>query len=91
MRFLQSKLQFVHHLSSTTLHEKLLCGDPRFALSYIKENGQTDEEEYPYAGYQRTCEYSSDEKVATISEANTIMTNRNETLMRDIVASIGPV
>jgi cathepsin L len=66
-------------------------GDPRFALNYVKDNGQTDEDEYPYAGYQRTCEYTSAEKIATISEANTIMTNGNETQLRDIVASVGPV
>jgi C1A family cysteine protease len=57
-------------------------GDPRFALSYVKDNGQTDEEEYPYSGYERTCEYSPKEKIASISEVNTIMTNGNETLMR---------
>lgn len=57
-------------------------GDPRFALMYVKDNGQTDEEEYPYAGYQRSCEYSKDEKIASIKEANWVMTNGNETLMR---------
>ena len=57
-------------------------GDPRFALFYVRDNGQTDEDEYPYSGYQRTCDYSPSDKVAGISDVNVIMTNGNETLMR---------
>lgn len=57
-------------------------GWPEFALDYVKAHGVTDEEEYPYEGYQRTCEYSSSEKIGTITGVHNIPTRGNETWLR---------
>lgn len=60
-------------------------------MKYIKENGITDEAEYPYDGYEGTCEYSPDQSIGSISEVHNIPTRGNETWMKNIVGSVGPV
>jgi C1A family cysteine protease len=57
-------------------------GWPEYALDYVKIHGITDEEEYPYEAYQRTCEYNPSEKVGTITGVHNIPTRGNETWMR---------
>jgi cathepsin L len=57
-------------------------GWPEYALDYVKANGMTDEEEYPYVAYQRTCEYTPSEKVGIITGVHNIPTRGNETWMR---------
>jgi C1A family cysteine protease len=57
-------------------------GWPEYALDYVKTNGMTDEEEYPYVAYERTCEYAPSEKVGTITGVHNIPTRGNETWMR---------
>jgi xylem cysteine proteinase len=57
-------------------------GWPEYALDYVKNNGITDEEEYPYVAYERTCEYRPSEKVGTITGVHNIPTRGNETWLR---------
>lgn len=57
-------------------------GWPEYALDYVKSSGMTDEEEYPYVAYERTCEYRPSEKVGTITGVHNIPTRGNETWMR---------
>lgn len=62
------------------------------ALEYAQENGVTDMDEYPYVAYQGDCEYDqSSMQVGSISKVYQVYTNGNETMMRDIVGSVGPV
>ena len=66
-------------------------GNVPLALEYVKKKGMTSEEQYPYKDYQSKCEYSSAEKVVSVSKYYYVQTNGNETLMRDVVGSVGPV
>lgn len=66
-------------------------GWPGYALEYVRDNGITDEEEYPYVQYDRTCDYNPADKVGSISEVYNVPTRGNETWMKDIVGNVGPV
>jgi C1A family cysteine protease len=57
-------------------------GWPEYALDYVKIHGIADEEDYPYDGYQRTCEFTPNEKVGTITGVHNIPTRGNETWLR---------
>lgn len=57
-------------------------GWPEYALDYIKANGVTDEEDYPYKAYEGTCEYTPAIEVATVSNVYNIPTRGNETWMK---------
>lgn len=66
-------------------------GWPEYALNYVKDNGITDEDEYPYVGYERTCEYTDNDKIGVVSEVFNIPTRGNETWLKNIVGTVGPV
>jgi C1A family cysteine protease len=42
-------------------------GGPTSALAYVKENGLTDEDQYPYKHEEGKCQYKSDTKVGSIN------------------------
>lgn len=63
------------------------CGGgwPEYSLQYVKQYGMTDEQRYPYYGYQRSCEYYQNEAIAVpglIQNVYNIPTNGNETWLR---------
>ena len=66
-------------------------GWPENSLDYVRMYGMASENEYPYKGYQSQCDYSNEEKVATVSQVFNIPTRGNETWLKDIVGSVGPV
>ena len=57
-------------------------GNPYHALQYIKENGITSASEYPYTNSENSCNYKSNQQIATIKEAQRVFTVGNETLLR---------
>lgn len=54
-------------------------GWPPYALDYVKQNGIASDDDYPYYGYERTCEYEKNEEAATIEDVYNVPTNGNET------------
>lgn len=64
-------------------HETYGCsgGLPPFALDYVRKNGIASDDEYPYYGYERTCEYNKTQSVANIKDVFNVPTNGNETWM----------
>lgn len=58
-------------------------GNALVALKWVKENGVTTETDYPYMGYDGTCEYARDNKISvTINDLFHIKTHGNETWLR---------
>lgn len=57
-------------------------GWPEYALDYVKENGITDKTTYPYEEHKGTCEYTSSERIGTVSEVFNIPTRGNETWLK---------
>lgn len=57
-------------------------GWPVYALDYIKENGITEEDYYPYVGENKECDYHRDMSVEdkVINQTFFIWTNGNNTL-----------
>jgi len=75
-------------------------GWPKYALDYVKANGIAADVKYPYKGVEQICNYTTNESIGYISpKQNLTMFNKtynvatrgNETWLRDIVASVGPV
>lgn len=64
------KTKYVHGCSG---------GWPEHALDYVKENGITTDEEYPYKAYDGTCEYTEQTQAATVTQVHNIPTRGNET------------
>lgn len=68
----------------------MLGGDPLLAFRFIKTNGITTANEYPYAGRQGRCKKASDSSVGILSAVRENL-NGNENRLKDIVATHGPV
>lgn len=49
-------------------------GWPKFALDYVKANGITESEDYPYVGHEQTCEYTKSMAVAYVNQTYEIPT-----------------
>ncbi|CRK95271.1 CLUMA_CG008662, isoform A, partial [Clunio marinus] len=71
------------------------CGWPKYAIDYVKENGVSSDFEYPYIAEDDVCTYHKEMSVATthpfIDQVFLVPTRGNETWLRDIVATVGPV
>jgi hypothetical protein len=69
-------------------------GWPEYSFDYIKKHGIANEKTYPYVAQKQPCAYNkslSDIPDNLISEIHNVPVNGNETLMKNIVAAVGPV
>jgi C1A family cysteine protease len=66
-------------------------GWPKLALDFLVANGTQTEALYPYKAVQKTCKTRVKPVTAPISSAVEFFTNKNETLMMNILAAEGPV
>ena len=57
-------------------------GFPDKALEYVKENGIASASDYPYEEKNGTCEYTQNEKIATVKEVYYLSPNGNETFLK---------
>lgn len=65
-------------------------GDPLLAFKYIKTNGISSADKYPYTGKQGQCKRMPDTEISIVSVSRERL-NGNENRLRDIVANYGPV
>lgn len=57
-------------------------GWPKAALDYVKDNGFTSEDKYPYLGYDHTCDYNRNLSIGVLNQAYVVWTNGNETMLK---------
>lgn len=69
----------------------MLGGDPLLAFRFMKTNGITTADQYPYTGRQGRCGKGSKASAANISSVVREDLKGNENRLKDIVATYGPV
>lgn len=62
-----------------------------YTMDYVVANGMTSSEQYPYKQTGQKCKYEESMKTIFISESVVVPTRGNETLMRDVMAAVGPI
>lgn len=65
-------------------------GDSLLAFRYIKTNGLTSADKYPYTGTQGRCKQATSTQIG-VSSAVREQLRGNENRLKDIVANYGPV
>ncbi|RZC36227.1 Peptidase C1 domain containing protein, partial [Asbolus verrucosus] len=71
-------------------NDSCLGGRPQDALHYVYEEGIMNEDDYPYEGLDRPCEYDQSKSITNLSKYRRIPSGKEEKLKK-VVGLRGPV